>query len=98
MVSMSSRQTRNMDQVYEVIKRPDGLFDIFHNGELTDKSVSDGWLEDQLVKYGICGEEYRETRRKLDSIGQARLVFQTGRIKTKLRTSDDSIVRLEGIQ
>jgi len=85
------------DRVYEILKRPDGSFDIFHNGELSDQLIPDGWLEDQLVKYGICGEEYREARRKLDSIGEARLVFQTGRIKTKLRTSDNSVVRLKGI-
>jgi len=85
------------DNVFEILKRPDGSFDIFHNGELSDQLIPDGWLEDQLVKYGICGGEYREARRKLDSIGEARLVFQTGRIKTKLRTSDNSVVRLKGI-
>jgi len=96
MISMR-KPSRQTDKVYEVLKRPDSSFDIFHNGELKDRSIQDRWLEDQLAKYAICGEEYRETRRKLDSIGRARLVFQTGRIKTKLRTSDDSVVRLKGI-
>jgi hypothetical protein len=94
---MSNHQSFQADKVYEILKRPDGSLDIFHNGELTDRSVPDRWLEDQLVKYGICGQEYRETRCKLDSVGEARLVFQTGRIRTKLRTKEDSIVRLKGI-
>jgi len=94
---MSGKLSRQTDKIYEILKRPDGSFDIFYNGELVDRSVPDGWLADQLVKYGICGEEYQEARRKLDSIGEARLVLQSGRIKTKLRTSNDSVVRLEGI-
>jgi hypothetical protein len=76
--------------VYEILKRPDGSFDIYRDGELTDASISDRWLEDQLVKYGICGQEYKETRRKLEELGEARLVFHSGRIKTKLRTGNDS--------
>ena len=73
---MSNKPRRQTAKVYEILKRPDGSFDIFHNGELTDRLVPDRWLEDQLVKYGICGEEYRETRRRLDSVGEARLVFR----------------------
>ena len=94
---MSNKQGRQTDNIYEILKRSDSSFDIFHNGELTDRSVADRWLEDQLAQYGICGQEYQEARRKLESVGEARLVFQTGRIKTKLRTSNDSVVRLKGI-
>ena len=94
---MSSKPSRQTDKVYEILRLPDGSFDIFHNGDLADRSIPDRWLEDQLVKYGICGQQYRDTRRKLDSIGEARLVFQTGRVKTRLRTSNNSVVRLKGI-
>jgi hypothetical protein len=76
--------------VYEILKRPDGAFDIYRDGKLADASIPDRWLEEQLVKYGICGQEYRDSRRKLEELGEARLVFQSGRIKTKLRTGDDS--------
>jgi len=89
------RKTESL--VYEVLKRPDGSFDIFQNGELTGRSVPERWLEDQLAGYGVCGQEYRDVRFKLDEVGEARLVLRTGRIKTDLRTSDDSIVRLKGI-
>jgi hypothetical protein len=73
-----------MPNVYEVIKRTDGSFDIFHNEELRDSSIPDEWLEDQLVKYGICGEEYRDARRELDEFGKVRLEYGAGWIGTKL--------------
>jgi len=92
-----ARWGRQTDAVYEILKRPDGSFDIFHNGELTGRSIPDKVLEDQLGECGICGQEYRDVRCKLDEVGEARLVFQTGRIKTRLRTKKDSIVRLKGI-
>jgi len=64
--------------VYEIRRRGDGLFDIFHNGKMTDRSIPDKWLESQLVRYGICGEEYRNARRELDESGQVRLVYTLG--------------------
>jgi hypothetical protein len=94
---MSNRHTPQTDKVYEILKRPDGSFDLFHNGELRGRSIPNKWLEDQLSEYGICGEEYRAACVKLDEVGEARLVFHTGRIRTKLRTSNNSVVRLKGI-
>ncbi len=76
--------------VYEILRRPDGSFDIFHNAELTDKSVPNAWLEEQLVKYGICGKEYRDARKELDELGVVRLVYSTGRVRTKLKIGSHS--------
>jgi hypothetical protein len=92
-----SVRLQSQPAIFEILRRPDGSLDIFRNGELTKQSVPDRCLEDELSKYGICGQEYRATRFKLDELGEARLVFQTGRVKTRLRTKDDSTVKLEGM-
>ena len=76
-----SGRLRTMPNVYEIVRRQDRSFDIFQNGELADGSVPDEWLEDQLVRYGICGKEYRDMRRDLDELGKVRLVY-AGRIKS----------------
>ena len=62
-------------KVFEIRKKPDGSFDVFCNDELADSSISGNWLESQLVKYGICGQEYRDARRELDESGKVRLTF-----------------------
>jgi hypothetical protein len=72
---------RTMPNVYEIVRRQDRSFDVFHNGELSDRSIPDEWLEDQLVKYGICGKEYHDMRRDLDELGKVKLVY-AGRINT----------------
>ena len=71
-------RSRLKDAVYEILKPPDGSFDIFHNGELIDRSVPGRWLADQLAKHGICVQEYRDARPKLDELGEARFVFRAG--------------------
>jgi len=75
---------QSMPNVYEIIRRSDASFDIFHNEELRDRSIRDEWLEDQLAKYGICGQEYREARRELDEFGKVKLEYGSGWIETKL--------------
>jgi hypothetical protein len=76
-----SGRSRTMPNVYEIVRRQDRSFDIFHNGELTDTSIPNEWLEDQLVKYGICGKEYRDVRHDLDESGKVKLAY-AGRIKS----------------
>jgi hypothetical protein len=49
---------------------------------LTDPSAPDDWPEDQLVKYGICGHQYRDARVQPDESGKARLEFVCGTIGT----------------
>ncbi len=52
--------------VWEIVRKEDGTFEMFHKGGLLHGSIPDRWLEDQLVRYGFCGEEYRDIRRQLD--------------------------------
>jgi hypothetical protein len=75
---------QSIPNTYEIIRRADRSFDIFHNGESRDRSIRDEWLEDQLVKYGICGQEYRDARRELDEFGKIKLEYGSGWIETKL--------------
>jgi hypothetical protein len=75
---------QSMPSVYEIIRRIDGSFDIFHNGELRDRSIPDEWLPDQLGKYGICGQEYRDARCKLDEFGKVKLEYWSGWMETRL--------------
>ena len=69
--------------VYEIVRQQDGSFDVFHNGDLTDRSIPEQWLESRLLRYGICREEYRDARSKIDVCGRVRLVYKTGRVKLK---------------
>jgi hypothetical protein len=72
-LSDSSRsRTQN---VWEIVKGPEGTFEFFRNGQLLHRAIPDQWLENQLGRYGFCGEEYREIRRKLDQSGRARIVL-----------------------
>ncbi|PYU52314.1 MAG: hypothetical protein DMG48_07935 [Acidobacteria bacterium] len=61
--------------VWEIVRKEDGTFEMFHKGELLHGSIPDRWLEDQLVRYGFCGEEYRDIRRQLDQFGKAKIVL-----------------------
>jgi hypothetical protein len=70
-----SSRLRKMANVYEIVRRQDESFDIFHNGDLEHSSVPDRWLEDELAKHGVCGSEYREVRHQLNESGKARLTF-----------------------
>jgi hypothetical protein len=61
--------------VWEIFKKDDRTFDMFHKGELLHGSVPDRWLENQLGRYGFCGQEYREIRCQLDQTGRAKIVL-----------------------
>ncbi len=61
--------------VWEIIRKQDGSFDIFHKGELLHGSIPDQWLENQLGNYGFCGQEYKDIRYELDQFGRARVVL-----------------------
>src|SRR6266699_3423822 len=70
--------------VWEIVRKEDGTFEMFHKGGLLHGSIPDRWLEDQLVRYGFCGEEYRDIRRQLDQFGRAKIVLaqsKTGRYR-----------------
>jgi len=59
--------------VWEIIRKQDGSFDIFHKGELLHAAIPDKWLENQLGHYGFCGQEYKVIRFQLDQFGKARI-------------------------
>ena len=75
---------RTFPNVYEIVRRKDGSFDIFRNGEIAHPSIPEQWLEDELTKYGICGQEYRDARYQLNEFGKARLEFRSGCIEALL--------------
>ena len=61
--------------IWEIVRKEDGTFEMFHNGELLHEAIPDKWLEDQVGRYGFCGEEYRDIRRQLDQFGKAKIVL-----------------------
>jgi hypothetical protein len=61
--------------IWLVVKKDDGSFDIFHRGELLHGSIPDKWLESELARYGFCGPEYQEIRRHLEEQGRAEMVL-----------------------
>ena len=46
--------------VWEIVKKDDGTFDLFRNGGLLHGTIPEGWLADQLGQYGFCGQEYAD--------------------------------------
>lgn len=72
---LSASDRGRTQNVWEIIKEQDGTFECFRNGQLLHRAIPDHGLEDQLGRYGFCGEEAREIRRKLDEVGRARIVL-----------------------
>ena len=64
-----------MDLTFEIVRTADGMFDILKNGGLLHAGVPDMWLEDQLVRYGLCGIEYHDIREQLTASGSAKIVL-----------------------
>jgi hypothetical protein len=64
-----------MNVTWEVIKKDDGTYDILKDGTVIDAGIPERWLEDQLVRYGFCGQEYADIRGKLDDSGTAQFEF-----------------------
>jgi len=63
------------NNVWEVVRRQDGTFEMLHKGKLLHDSIPDEWLEAQLGRYGFCGQEYKDIRRQLDLSGKAKIVL-----------------------
>jgi len=61
--------------VWEVVRRKEGTFDILHKGKLLRAEISDKWLEDELGRIGFCGQEYRDIRRQLEESDKAQIVL-----------------------
>jgi hypothetical protein len=57
--------------IWEFLRKPDGTFAVFHNGELLSDSIPDKWFESQVCEhYGFCGREYHDIRGQLDRSGK----------------------------
>jgi len=61
-------------EFWEIVRKEDGTFDMFHLGKLLHGAIPDEWLADQLGHYGFCGQEYTDIRRQLDQFGRAKIV------------------------
>ena len=61
--------------IWEVMKKGDGSFEILHKGELLRGSIPEKWLEAELGRYGFCGQEYKDIRDQLEQSGKAKIVL-----------------------
>ncbi len=61
--------------IWEFVRKDDGTFEILHSGKILKTSIPNRWLEEEIGKYGFCGQEYHEIRIQLDRNGKARIVF-----------------------
>jgi hypothetical protein len=44
--------------VFELVKKADGIFDLFVNGTLHRGQIEERWLPEELcVRFGLCGSE-----------------------------------------
>jgi hypothetical protein len=69
-----SRKSTN--RVLEVVRRDDGTFDLFMNGELDRGRIHEDGLNEQLcVRFGFCGKEYESILLELAEYGRKKLFF-----------------------
>jgi hypothetical protein len=60
----------------EVLRNPDGTYEIFFNGEHARSSVPEQWLNEELcVRYGFCGAEYDSIIQDLREHGKAAVSY-----------------------
>ena len=62
---------------WEIARKDDGAYVLSHNGEQLQESIPERWLEDELSKYGFCGQEYKSIRQALEKNGRALVVLNT---------------------
>lgn len=71
-----SRKARRSSTVLELVKRPDGNFDLFVDGMLHRGEIQERWLpEDLCVRFGFCGEEYEAILLEAKESGRSKVVF-----------------------
>ena len=62
--------------VVEVLKRPDGTFDLYINRTLDREAIhSDGLPDELCVRFGYCGQEYDDLLKQLHQSGRVELRF-----------------------
>jgi hypothetical protein len=71
-----SRKDSKQNRVLDVVKKPDGTFDLFLNRKPDRHDVPEAWLQEELcVRFGFCGEEYDSILRELNQHGRKELFF-----------------------
>ena len=62
--------------ILELIKRPDGTFDLFLNGSLDCGSILEKYLPQELcIRFGFCGDEYDSILRAVNKNGGTKVEF-----------------------
>jgi hypothetical protein len=71
---------------WEVIRKDDGTHDILQDGTVVAASVPDRWLEEELARYGFCGQEYAGIRGKLNESGKFEFTYPFDRSRPRRRS------------
>jgi hypothetical protein len=62
--------------IWKFLRREDGTYAVFHRGNLlADGIPAAGREEEFCVRFGFCGEEYREIVRQLEESGECTLLL-----------------------
>jgi hypothetical protein len=64
------------ENVWEFLRRADGTYAVFHKGKLLSDGIPERYREKEFcVRFGFCGDEYREISRQLSQSDKCVLVL-----------------------
>jgi len=62
--------------VLELVKRANGIFDLFVNGTLHRGDIEERWLPEELcVRFGFCGSEYDAILLEANESGRSKVMY-----------------------
>ena len=62
--------------VWEFVRNEDGSYAVVHNGKLLSDCIPEKYREKEFcVRFGFCGEEYKEISRQLAQSDKCTLVL-----------------------
>jgi hypothetical protein len=71
-----SARSRSGGGSFEVVKRDDGYFDLFHNRRLEHAAVPESGLQDFVcVRFGFCADEYEAIMAEVGRTGRKFVEF-----------------------
>ena len=71
-----TRKDSKQNRILEVVKKPDGTFDLFLNRKPDRQDVLEAGLTEELcVRFGFCGEEYESILCEVNRHGRKALFF-----------------------
>jgi hypothetical protein len=71
-----SSRLKTTTAALELVKRPDGTFDIFVNGTLHRGEIEEKWLPEELcVRFGFCGSEYDAMLLEANESGRSKVTY-----------------------